>query len=672
MNVAEQMKHLAAQVLEHRRRYYILDQPIISDTEYDALERELRQLEMDYPLLADPNSPTNRVGAAPLESFEKTAHEVPMLSLDNAYSTNELMEWENRIRRGLPPSLSGCELEYCAELKIDGLSLVLRYEGRVLKKAITRGDGEVGEDVTENARAIADIPLELPADAPETLEVRGEAFLSRKRWEQLNTERDANEEQRFANPRNAASGTMKLLDSREVARRLLQFMPWQVLGAKDHAESMAALKEWGFAAMPSRAVGDMGQIIAYIEAQREERLKLPFDTDGIVIKLRHAELQNILGATSHAPRWAMAYKYPARQATSTLLGVTWQVGRTGRLTPVAELEAVELAGSTVKRATLHNVDELKRVGVKIGCKVFLEKGGDVIPKVVSVVPESAPKGAMEPEIPTNCPICSGPVGKDFEDEVAIRCLNEECPAKLHARLKHFCSKNALDIEGIGGALASQIVSSGRFSHPWEIFDLLTEPDQGLDFFASMERMAKKSAQNVVNSLLAARQKPLWRWIHALGMPFVGSKTAENLAAAFGTLDALWAADVQSLQAVEEVGEKIAPALRLYFEAHPGLPARFSALGIAPEKPAPKIANGLPLYGQTAVVTGTLPTLSREEAESLLKKLGAKVAGSVSSKTTILVAGEKAGSKLGKAVELGIPVKDEEWLLEMNTVYQIDN
>lgn len=658
MDISEQMKQLAEQVLEHRRRYYILDQPTISDVDYDRIERELRQLEADYPLLADPNSPTTRVGAAPLDRFAKVLHEVPMLSLENTYSVEEIQNWGNRIKRNLPGDAAPT---YSADLKVDGLSLALRYEGRSLVSAITRGDGKTGEDVTENARTIADIPLELPPDAPDNLEVRGEVFLSRKRWSELNVQRDANGEQRFANPRNAASGTMKSLDSREVAYRRLQFLPWQMTGADDHAEAMIKLSNWGFAKIPARIDGDIEQLLTFIEVQRESRLRLPFDTDGIVIKVCQKNYQQILGATDRAPRWAIAFKYPATQVTSTLLDITWQVGRSGRLTPVAELEPVELAGSTVKRATLHNVDEIARLGLSIGCNVFIEKGGDVIPKVVSVVPGSVPDENSTPEIPTICPVCSSPVGKDIEDEVAIRCLNNTCPAKFQARMRHFCSKNALEIDGIGDALIDQIIASKKFSHPWDIFSILQHTDRGVTYFAAMERMAEKSAQNVIQELLEATTKPLWRWIHALGIPMVGAKTAENLAYAFGSIDNVWKADESALLSVEEVGSKIVQALKNFIHKHPDLPTHLAALGIAPERPVPKMSSGLPLSGQTAVVTGTLTTLSREDAENLLKKLGAKVTNTVSRNTTVLVAGEKAGSKLKKAVELGISVRDEAWL-----------
>jgi DNA ligase (NAD+) len=720
MDVVSRMKSLAAQVLEHRRRYYVLDQPIISDAEYDALEGELRQLEAEHPHLADPNSPTMRVGAPPVAYLEAARHEVPMLSLENAYTPGEVLAWADKVRRGLSKGrrerelrglpADGSEPAYCAELKIDGLSLALRYEGRALVRAVTRGDGETGEVVTENARAIADVPLELPEGAPDALEVRGEVFLSRIRWEELNRELDLAGEARFANPRNAASGTMKLLDSREVAARRLQFVPWQALvrhrkrpealvrrreppewlGADDHAAAMRELSGWGFSVMPASAEGDIETMLAFAEAQRDAKQRLPFRIDGIVIKVRQAPLQRLMKDTSHHPTWAVAFKpFPPEEATTALLGITWQVGRTGKLTPVAELEPVELDGSTVKRATLHNADELGRLKVRVGCRVLVKKAGDVIPKVVSVVPGSAPDDAPAPEIPAMCPVCGGEAGKDAQDDVAVRCRNDECPAKLHARLRHFGSRNALDIEGLGDALIDQIVASGRFGHPWEIFSLLEGPGEaaappgppapesrppapgprppdGLAYLSKMDRMAEKSARNVLDALAEARAKPLWRWLHALGMPFVGAKTAEGLADAFGSTEGLWAAEDSALLAVEEVGEKILGALRAYFRAHPDLPARLAAMGVAPERPAERPAGALPLSGQTAVVTGALPTLSRQEAEALLARLGAKVTGGVSAKTTLLVAGEKAGGKLEKARELGIPVYGEDWLKGLST------
>ena len=659
MDLRARMKELADQVLEHRRRYYVQDAPVITDAEYDALEIELRDLEVAHPELADPNSPTLRVGAPPIESFEKVRHRTPMLSLDNAYSEAELRDWNARMLRLLPADAG---LEFAAELKVDGLSLSLRYENRMLVEALTRGDGEVGENVTANARAIADIPLRLPSGAPADVEVRGEVFLSRRRWEEINAERDLTGEMRFVNPRNAASGTMKLLDSRIVAERRLQFLPWQWLGAEDHAAAMNQLSAWGFTAMPGKVEGDLETVLAFIREQAETRLRLPFDTDGVVIKVRDAALQQQLGATDRVPRWAIAYKYPATQATTTVLGITWQVGRTGKLTPVAELEPVFVAGSTVKRATLHNADEVERLGLRPGMRVFIEKGGDVIPKVVAVVPGQDANALAPVAIPEQCPVCGGEVGKDGEGEVAIRCLNPECPAKLEARMLHLGGRSALDIEGLGDAMAEQLVASGRFVQPWDIFTILNFEGEGVPFVAGLDRMAEKSGQNFIEALKTARTKPLPRWIHALGIPFAGAKTSELLAEANPSLELLWNATEDQLQTVEEVGPKVASAIRAFAALHPDLPAKLQALGIHPEPPVPRDISALPLKGQVAVVTGTLPTLSREAAEAMLKKLGAKVSGSVSAKTTLLIAGEKAGSKLAKAQELGISVQDEAWLL----------
>jgi len=662
MDSPERMKDLAAQVLEHRRRYFVLDQPVLSDSEYDALERELRELEARHPEWADPNSPTQRVGAEPLEAFRKARHRTPMLSLDNTYSEGELREWEARAQKGVP----GLSLHYAAELKVDGLSLSLVYEAGALVQAITRGDGETGEDVTENARTIADIPLTLPAGAPASLEVRGEVFLSRRRWEELNRERDQRGEPRFANPRNAAAGTMKQLDSRITAARRLSFLPWQLVGAPGHSEAMDQLALWGFNRMPGHASGGFQDMLDFIEAQREARLLLPFDSDGVVLKVDSLALQERLGFTDRVPRWAIAFKYPGLQATTTLLDITWQVSRAGKLTPVAELEAVEVAGSTVRRATLHNADELERLGVRIGCRVFVEKGGEVIPKVVAVVPGSIPADAPAPAVPSRCPVCSGPVGKDSDEEVAWRCQNPECPAKLTMRLQHLASRVALDIEGLGEALVEQIVAGGRISQPWDVFRLLEDPAEAAAYLAGLERMGEKSAQNLLAGLTAARTAPLARWIHALGIPMVGQRTAELLAEAFPGpgLEPLWAAPEDRLLAVAEVGPKVAAAIQAFARLHPSLPAQLEALGVAPAAPEPVDRSQLPLAGQVAVVTGTLPSLGREEAEALLKQLGAKVTSAISPKTTVLVAGEKAGSKLAKAQALGIPVRDEAWLLSV--------
>jgi DNA ligase (NAD+) len=590
-----------------------------------------------------------------------------MYSLDNVYSIEEFNEWVARLERlvGLPAD----QIKFFAEPKFDGLSLSLLYENRELIRAVTRGDGVTGEDVTENAKAIESIPLRLPPVAPDLLEVRGEVFLSRKRWEILNQERALTGQPLFANPRNTASGTMKLLDSSEVRRRRLEFIPWQILGplsSRTVFGRQMELVDWGagwhFNRLPNmiEAPGT-GFMLDRIDQWAEWRSTLLYDIDGVVIKVADLGLQERLGFTDRVPRWAIAFKFPATQVTTTVLGITWQVGRSGKLTPVAELEAVEVAGSTVRRATLHNADELARLGLKVGHRVFIEKGGEVIPKVVALVPGEEARDLPAPEIPAVCPVCSGDVGKADDAEVAIRCLNPECPAKLVARLLHFGGRSALDVEGMGDALVEQLVASSRFDQPWEVFSLLLDARSGLAYLSGLERMAEKSAQNLLVALEAARTKPLARWIHALGIPMVGARTAELLAEAYPSLEALWAADEHRLQAVEEVGPKVAAALRAFAALHPDLPARLAELGVRPEPPAVRDLSGLPLTGEVAVVTGTLPSLSREEAEALLKRLGAKVTGSVSPKTTLLLAGEKAGSKLAKAEALGIPVRDEAWL-----------
>ncbi|GLH73534.1 DNA ligase [Geothrix limicola] len=764
-HLRQRMKDLADQVRMHRHRYYVLDQPQLSDAEYDALERELKDLEAAHPDLADPNSPTHRVGAPPVDFFEKRRHAAPMLSLDNAYSEAELRDWETKWRKLAPEAAP----RYAAELKVDGLSLSLKYERGRLVEALTRGDGETGELVTENARTIADIPLVLPAEAPERLEVRGEVFLSRKRWEELNHQRDDRGEARFANPRNAASGTMKLLDSREVAARGLSFLPWQALGlegeGEDHSGAMARLGTWGFGVMPAQGEGDLEAVLAFIAEQAEGRLRLPFDTDGVVLKVLDPAVQQRLGATDRVPRWAIAFKYPATQVTTTVLGITWQVGRSGKLTPVAELEAVEVAGSIVRRATLHNIEFIRNLGIHVGHRVFIEKGGEVIPKVVALVPDQGNEFSAAPSAPDRCPVCGGEVKEVRNDasnktseernwKVSHFCENPECPAKLEGRFLHFASRSALDLEGIGDVVAIQLVESRRFQHPWELLGLLDQPLFGIAFISSLEGFAETSARNLFEAIRQSHGKPLWRWIHALGIPNVGETTSRSLARAFPSLDLLWEADEWALRAIRDIGEKVSISLKQFIAQHPNLPGELKGYGVQPsieddladgvglrewlsslplpdfglvkiesllnsfptvdsiwkckkedlqvlpkwntKKGPSKAVDALyafigehpnlprdlkqinlireqmsmiedqskPLTGLTVVITGTLPTLSRSEATELLIKLGAKVASSVSGKTSYLVAGEDAGSKLSDAEKLGVPIRDEAWVMEM--------
>lgn len=660
MSITERMHALVKQIHKHRRQYYVLNQPIISDAEYDALEQELIKLESEYPDLIDPNSPTQRIGNTPLDSFNKVQHLTPMLSLDNTYSKEELVDWELRVKKVIPNDT----LNFAAELKIDGISLSLVYENHILIKASTRGNGEIGEDVTENAKTISDIPITLPKFAPPNLEVRGEVFLSRIRWEALNKKRAELNEPLFANTRNAAAGTMRQLDSRITASRLLSFLPWQYIGAPSHYEAMNQLVSFGFNHIPANVFGNFQKILNFIEKQREKRFLFPFDCDGVVIKIDSLALQNQLGCTNRVPRWAIAFKYPSLQATTTLLGITWQVGRTGKLTPVAELKPVSIAGSMIRRATLHNADELERLKLRIGCRIFLEKGGDVIPKVISIVPDSIPLGAPKIEVPTKCPVCSGLVSKDSDSDVAWRCQNSECPAKLIARLIHLGSRQALDIEGLGEALAEQLANEQWIVQPWDIFHLLDNQKQSLIYLASLNRMGQKSAKNLLAAISKALTKPLSNWFYAFGIPMVGVRTAELLAQAFPdeTLYLFWTAKIADLLNVTEVGPKVADAIKDFTKRHPDLPQQLIAMGVTPQLPEQeKNSHMLPLFNQVIVITGTLSTMNRSEAELLLKQMGAKITNKVSTKTTILIAGDKAGTKLTQAKKLGIQIKDENWL-----------
>jgi DNA ligase (NAD+) len=687
MELRERMRELAEQVRMHRYRYYVLDAPVLSDAQYDTLERELRDLEAAHPDLADPNSPTLRVGTPPVEAFEKRRHALPMLSLDNAYIPDSLREvgdhsdwtnadvwpvgWDSQIRswaQGIAETLKKSgrfdeinSIPFAAELKVDGLSLALQYEQRKLVAALTRGDGEVGEVVTENARTIPDIPIELPLEAPGSIEIRGEVFLSRKRWEELNAELDSKDQQRFANPRNAASGTLKLLDSREVARRRLSFLPWQVLGAESHEEALIQIANWGFGRMPRATSGDIDQIVAFTRQQAIERQTLPFDIDGVVIKVELREMQEFLGATGHHPKWAIAFKFPATQITTTIVGITWQIGRTGKLTPVAELEPVELAGSTVRRATLHNPDEMQRLGLRIGHKVFIEKGGDVIPKVVAVVPGQETKSLPLPEFPTTCPDCGGMIRgtrriqkqyltfntynklikfkkdrwnlsksiikkniielpnlrkklKRYQRSVGIRCINPECPSQLEGRFMHFASRCALDIEGMGEVVSIQMCNSGRFKHPWELLNLLDQPLFGLSFISLLEGFAEVSATNLFEAIQKILNKPLWRWIHALGIPNVGEGTSRSLALAFPSLELLWGSDEWALRAIRDVGEKVAASVKQFTVLHPTLPSELRSHGVQPEI-EDGFADGVSLVDWIRGLP--LSGLGEERAKSLL-------------------------------------------------------
>ena len=654
---AEELRGL---VWHHRKRYYVDAAPEISDYEYDLLEKELEALERKHPELATPDSPTRHVGMASVsEEWAQARHELPMLSLDNCYSAEELDEFDERVRR-----LSGlAEVPYSVELKIDGVSLSLTYRRGFLAQAVTRGNGTVGDDVTPNARTIRGLPLRVDDDS-ERLILRGEVYLPHATFERINRERAEAGLALFANPRNSTSGTLKMLDAAEVARRGLAIFVWAMerddLGS--HGAALARAQALGFPVNPhTRPCIGADEVKAYWNEWKERRGALEYDIDGIVVKLDDLALRHELGFTSKAPRWAIAYKFPAQQARSVVRDILVQVGRTGRLTPVAALEPVEVSGSTVARATLHNEDEVARKDVRVGDTVFIEKGGDVIPKVVAVIPGLRPSGTAPWEPPSRCPACGEPVVKD-PDEVARRCVNPDCPAIRLSALLHFVSRGAMDIEGMGEALMTQLVEARLISDPADLYELTAANLEGL------ERMGKKSASNVVAEIEKSKSAPLERLVFALGIPQVGSRAAELLADAFGGMEALMAADAASIEAIHELGPAAAEAVVGFFASPQNrrMCERLRACGVAWQRTPD--AGSAPLTavlrGKIVVLTGELQSMTRADAGAILKRLGARVTSSVSAKTDLVVAGAKAGTKLARAQELGIEVLDETGLREL--------
>ncbi|MCA1582225.1 MAG: NAD-dependent DNA ligase LigA [Acidobacteria bacterium] len=646
---ASRARELREELARQERLYYVDNRPEISDAQFDQLMRELVALEERYPDLAVPDSPARRVGGRPADGFDTVEHATPMLSLENAYDWEEAEAWLARARRilgGDPPA-------YVAELKIDGLSIALRYENGRLVRGATRGDGVRGEDVTENVRTIRSIPLRIPETG--TVEVRGEVFYTKKAFERVNAERESEGEALFANPRNAAAGTMRLLDSRITARRRLEAWLYGIAAAPSIPDSQTGildrLRELGFRVNPhSRQCASFEEVRAFLEEWRTRRLELDFETDGAVVKVNDRGLQGRLGSTAKSPRWALAYKYPAEEKRTVVRDITVQVGRTGALTPVAHLDPVLLAGTTVKRATLHNYEDLSRKDVRVGDTVIVEKGGDVIPKVVRVLLEERPGDAVPYVLPARCPVCGDPVVRDAE-EVATRCVNPACPAVVREALRHFCSRRAMDIEGLGEKLVDQLVTAGLLTDVASIYGLRAED------LAALERWGEKSAGNLMAQIETSKGNDLSRLIFALGIRHVGEKAARILARRFRTLDGLAAATAEELQRAEEVGPNTAAAVVTWFAhaRHRELLERLRGYGInfesREEAPPPDGA----LLGRTVVVTGALEGISREEAEARLESAGARVAGSVSKKTDYLVAGEAAGSKLEKARSLGVPV-----------------
>jgi DNA ligase (NAD+) len=673
---AVRVEKLRNEIRYHEHRYYVLDSPEISDADYDVLMNELKALEKDHPELLTPDSPTQRVGGKPREGFVKVEHSSPMLSLDNAYNEQELRDWERRVH-----DLTGEKsVEYVCELKLDGLSMALRYEGSRFLRGVTRGDGSIGEDVTPNLKTVRSIPLLIDAKAqkksgvPAEFEVRGEVIMPRKAFERMNEERERANLSRFANPRNAAAGAVRVLEPNITAQRRLDFYAYALLVdgrtyLDRHSETLAALETLGFKVNPNRLPAKtIDEVWNFITAWEQRRDDLGYEIDGIVIKVNRVRLQDELGFTGKAPRWAIAYKFTARAGITTLRNIRVQVGRTGKLTPVAELDPVPIGGTTVRNATLHNMDEIDRLDVQIGDEVKIERGGDVIPKVVEVVRKGKPRTPFH--MPERCPVCGGHIVRT-EGEADHRCVNANCPAKLRESILHFASRGVMNIDGMGEALVNQLTDRGYVKNVADIYSLTK------DQLLSLERMGEKSAQNVLNEIAATkkggtRKIELDRVIYGLGIRFVGERTAEFLSQHFGSMeDLIKAATAEDeadalarLQEVEEVGPRIAASIREFFleASNMELVNRLRAAGL--QFTGKKKERGTKLAGKTFVLTGTLARHTRDQAKQLLEAAGAKVSGSVSKKTDYVVAGEEAGSKLDKAQELGVAVIDEAAMEEL--------
>ncbi len=656
----------------HAHRYYVLDAPEIPDAEYDRLFRELQAIEAAHPELVTPDSPTQRVGGRPLDHFDSVRHAVPMLSIRTETDTEAsgAQNFDARVRRELGLGEADPPVEYAAEPKFDGLALNLRYEQGVLVQAATRGDGEVGEDVTQNIRTIGQIPLRLPQGVPSVLEVRGEVYLRRDDFESLNEKQREKGEKTFVNPRNAAAGAVRQLDPAIAAQRPLSFFAYGLgevtPGAfhfQSHYDLMQGLKAWGFPVCEHIALArGADELVAYHRRIGALRDGLPYDIDGVVYKVNSLALQEQMGFVTREPRWAVAHKYPAQEMLTTVQAIEVQVGRTGKLTPVAKLAPVFVGGVTVTNATLHNEDEARRKDVRVGDTVIVRRAGDVIPEVVAVLPEKRQPGAEVFTMPRICPVCGSAAVRE-DDEADYRCTGGlYCSAQRKQAILHFAQRRAVEVEGLGEKLVDQLVDGGVVKTLPDLYRL------GLAALASLERMADKSAQNIVDALEQSKQTTLPRFIFGLGIRHVGEATAKALARHFGKLDAIMDASEEALLQVPDVGPVVAQSIRTFFEQphNREVVEQLRACGLRWEEGEPSPAAQLPLAGKTFVLTGTLPTLSREAAKEMLEAAGAKVAGSVSKKTDYVVAGEEAGSKLDKARELGITVLDEAGLRALLT------
>ncbi|MHB8929093.1 MAG: NAD-dependent DNA ligase LigA [Melioribacteraceae bacterium] len=663
----QRIEELRELIREHDYNYYILAQPVISDYEFDQLLNELIKLENDNPQFITPDSPTQRVGSDLTKEFKSVQHKIPMLSLSNTYSETELIDFDRRVREGLPKNE---KIEYVCELKIDGLSVSLRYINGKLDVAATRGDGTVGEDVTNNVKTIRTVPLVIkkPSELKLNLnefEVRGEVFMELEAFKKLNEERELNGEKTFANPRNSSAGTLKLQDPQLVAKRPLQIFVYYLFSEKDEltsqSENLVLLGDLGFRINKNyRVCNSIEDVLQFCNEWEEKRNELPYEIDGVVIKVNFLRQQKILGTIAKSPRWAVAYKFKAKQANTKLNNITWQVGRTGTLTPVAELEPVFLAGSTISRATLHNIEEIKRKDIREGDWVVIEKGGDVIPKVVSVDLSKRTKDSAEVKVPSNCPVCGSKLFRS-EEEVAIYCENNLCPAQVKGKISHFASRGAMDIEGLGEALINLFVDLNFLKDYSDIYDLKEKRNE----LIQIERLGEKSIDNLLSAIETSKKKPFNKVLFALGIRYVGSGAANKLADHFLTLEQLSSASEEEIESVHEIGSSISKSVKRFFANTQNKKIierlKKAGLNLAGEK---KVNESNLFEGKSFVLTGTLSSMSRENAKEIIQRHGGAVISAVSKNTSYVVAGDSPGSKLDKAQKLGIPVLSEEQFLEM--------
>ena len=675
MDPAARIEHLRREIRRHEELYYVLNQPEIADAEFDALMRELQQLETQHPDLVTPDSPTQRVSGRVSEGFQNVQHAEPMLSLDNAYDEAELRAFDERVRRGLADAGQTYDcVDYVVELKIDGLSIALTYDDGRFVRGATRGNGVLGEDVTTNVRTIRAIPLRLSEPVPGRIEIRGEVYLPRQAFEKMNREREENEEPLFANPRNAAAGALRNLDPALVARRGLRSFTYQLVDERSrpptHTETLKLMARWGMPVEPHwKSCHGVDEVWAFCQTWATERRTLGFDTDGVVIKVDAIDLRRRLGTTSKFPRWAVAFKYPAEQKTTQLKEIAVNVGRTGAVTPFAVLDPVFVGGTTVSMATLHNADDIARKDIRERDWVIVEKAGDVIPRVVGPVLSKRPADSQPWAMPATCPRCGSALHRE-EEEAVWRCENVSCPAKLQRGLEHFASRGAMNIEGLGESLVAQLIEHGLVHDYADLYKLtveqlatLTSSSQRSDGKTIERRFGEKNAAKVVQQIERSKENHLWRLIYGLGIRHIGERGAQVLARAFGSMDALTSASLHQLQATNEVGPVLAESVKSWVDEprNRELVDRLRLAGVRTEVPEDErraAAGPKPLAGRTYVITGTLSTMTREQATEALERLGAKVAGSVSRKTTGVIVGDEAGSKADKARELGVPTLDE--------------